>query len=110
MQRTARQIGLRVLERRQLVGWTQASLAERVGISVETVSRLERGAAMPSIERLSQIAHALDADLVDLLGAAPQRPATKHERAIVRVMAALRTCDAAKLEMIGDVVERIVRG
>ena len=39
----ARLLGLQVQEGRRLRGWTQAELAERVGVSVVTLSKVERG-------------------------------------------------------------------
>ena len=41
-------------------GITQAELASKIGTSATVVSKYERGAISPSVERLRQIANALD--------------------------------------------------
>ncbi|GAB2181241.1 hypothetical protein DLREEDagrD3_14640 [Denitratisoma sp. agr-D3] len=46
---------------------TQAQLAEIIGVEVETVSRIETGAQLPSLERLEEIAAALGLSLALLL-------------------------------------------
>jgi transcriptional regulator with XRE-family HTH domain len=60
------QLGRRVAQHRKAAGITQAELAERVGVTTETVSRLERGAVIPPVSRLSDIADAIGVKLVDL--------------------------------------------
>ena len=64
----AERIGTRVAEVRLDRGLTQQALAEVVGLDPTTIHRVERGKAMPSIERFHQIAGALQVSLADLLG------------------------------------------
>lgn len=49
---------------RQRAGLTQAQLAERLGISQQSYARLEARPAAASVERLSKLLRALDAELV----------------------------------------------
>lgn len=49
-------IGKVIRERRKAAGMTQAALAEAIGLESETVSRLENGIRLPSIEKLVEIA------------------------------------------------------
>jgi len=42
-----RQLGQRVAAYRRTAGLTQEALAEKVGVAVETISRLERGSSIP---------------------------------------------------------------
>ena len=56
-------IGNRVKNVRKLVGITQEQLAKRTNLSLTSVSRLENGKAMVSIEKLINIAEALNTDL-----------------------------------------------
>jgi transcriptional regulator with XRE-family HTH domain len=83
-------VGGRIAERRRMVGWSQARLAEKVNLSTETISRLETGTTMPSLTRLASIAGALDVELHELL-----RPGERdeHGRALerLRLMMARRT-------------------
>ena len=67
MNRIDRRVGRRIAETRRLLGLTQAELAERVGLAVETLSRLENGAAMTSLPRLYAVAAALEVDLHELV-------------------------------------------
>ncbi len=65
----APQLGERIALRRRERGWTQADLAEKLGVETETVSRFERGHALPSLKRLVFLAEVLDASIHDLMGA-----------------------------------------
>lgn len=53
------EIGAAIAERRQARGWTQAKLAAEVGMEPRSLSRIETGAAAPSLVRLRVIATAL---------------------------------------------------
>lgn len=53
---------------RRARGWTQADLAERVGIAVEVCGRLERGRALPRADTLVRLAVALGVSVDALLG------------------------------------------
>ncbi len=66
----SRQLGVRLALRRRERGWTQADLAEKLGVETETVSRFERGQAMPSLKRLAFAAYVLDVPLGDLTSGA----------------------------------------
>jgi transcriptional regulator with XRE-family HTH domain len=66
MDHVAKRIGARVATRRQLAGLSQAQLAERLSVASETISRLETGAAVPSLRRLLSVAAELHIELHDL--------------------------------------------
>lgn len=59
-------LGKRVAELRKAAKLTQAKLAEKVGVGVETISRLERGASIPPLDRLDKIARVLRVGMHDL--------------------------------------------
>lgn len=61
------EIGKRVCIRRKMKGWTQEKLAEKVGVSWSSICKLETGKSMPSLDRLEDIAQALDMDLCELV-------------------------------------------
>lgn len=50
------EIGKIIRKQRKAAGMTQATLAEAVGLESETVSRMENGIRLPSIEKLVEIA------------------------------------------------------
>jgi transcriptional regulator with XRE-family HTH domain len=66
-QKLALQMGRAIAVRRQQKGLTQAELAELIGVEQETISRFERGATLPPLGRLSDIADALKCPLEGLL-------------------------------------------
>lgn len=52
--------GKRVRSLRHLRGLTQEQLAERTGLSVEYVSKVERGLASPSFRTIAHLSNVLD--------------------------------------------------
>lgn len=58
-----KRIGRNIKVGRLRLGMTQNRLAEQLSLEVETVSRIETGAQLPSLERLDQIADALNLSL-----------------------------------------------
>ena len=58
-----KQVGLHIAKLRRAKGITQSNLAEMVGVTFETISRLERGITLPSISTLEKIGTALDLPL-----------------------------------------------
>ena len=60
-------VGDKVREIRKARGWLQQDLADRAGVSMQTVSNLETGRHVPGVATLSKIAKALSVPLGDLL-------------------------------------------
>ena len=60
-------LGPRLAERRRELGLTQSVMAERMGIAEESLSRLESGRVVPTIERLIQFCDVLGLSLDDVL-------------------------------------------
>jgi transcriptional regulator with XRE-family HTH domain len=60
--------------RREELGLSQGELAERVGVSQQTISRWESGLAIPQPERVLALAEVLDLDEERLLGYAGYIP------------------------------------
>jgi transcriptional regulator with XRE-family HTH domain len=63
-----KRVGGNVKRARVQAGLTQSQLAEMLGLEVESVSRIETGAQLPSLERLNEVAQILNLTLVRLLG------------------------------------------
>lgn len=106
-------IALQVAERlrslRMKAGITQAELASRAGVTVETVARLERvlrgrasANANPSLETMSNLAGALGVDAVDLL---ERGPAPKGDR----IAAMVRLAKPETRRRIAAVMEALLR-
>ena len=90
-------IGLRIKHLRTVWGFTQATLAEAVGISTEAISNIERGVNFPSFENLVKIAEILKCALVDIFDGA-EKP---HNRAVVegKIFAAVKSLPNDKLDL-----------
>lgn len=61
-------IGSNIRIARTALALTQGHLAEKLGVENVTISRIETGAQMPSIDRLDEFARALQVPLPVLLG------------------------------------------
>lgn len=70
----ARRLGANISSRRRARKWSQEDLAERLGVASETVSRFERGATLPSLLTLQQIAKMLRAPVAELLANSSEAP------------------------------------
>jgi transcriptional regulator with XRE-family HTH domain len=93
-----KEIGSRVQVNRKKNGLTQAQLAEKIEVSVETVSRLERGVAMPSVERLYDIAKALRVRIDEIF--APNYRRTRESQPSIEVQKLLRGQPEEKTTLI----------
>ncbi len=52
-------LGIKIAEKRKLLGMTQIEFAEKMHVTRQTVSRWEAGTAMPDIDKISEIADIL---------------------------------------------------
>lgn len=60
-----KQLGVRLKQIRKTAKLTQERLAEKTSMSVEYISRLERGIGQPSFKTLSTMAEVLDVEVKD---------------------------------------------
>ena len=68
-------ISLRIRERRQAKGWSQAELAQHAGVTQATVSRIEGGkVASLDLEVFEKLADALDVHPALLIDELPRQP------------------------------------
>jgi transcriptional regulator with XRE-family HTH domain len=54
-----KQFGVKLFQLRSEAGITQARLAEKTNLSVDSISRIERGERAPSLESIEKISNAL---------------------------------------------------
>ncbi|KCZ55856.1 helix-turn-helix domain-containing protein [Hyphomonas chukchiensis] len=64
-----RLFGANVRHHRKSVGWTLEQLAGEVGVSRETIGKIERGISAPLFDTVEKIAEALDVAPQTLFGA-----------------------------------------
>lgn len=65
-------VGASIKRLRQGRRLTQAALAEKIGRSVDMLSRLERGDAAPSFDTITALVDALEVEPAELFGATPR--------------------------------------
>jgi ribosome-binding protein aMBF1 (putative translation factor) len=63
----SQQFGRNLAEAREWAGLTQTQLAQRASICQMEISRMERGARCPRLDRVAALAEALGVHLRDLL-------------------------------------------
>jgi transcriptional regulator with XRE-family HTH domain len=61
-------LGARLRAQREALGWTQARLAEKTGVTSNYIGVLERGLKLPTLDTLVLLAKALDMSPAALLG------------------------------------------
>ncbi len=66
-------IGQAISHKRTVAGLSQEKVAEVLGISRETVSRMETGVAIPTVVRLAELAEIFDCGIEELLTEASNR-------------------------------------
>jgi y4mF family transcriptional regulator len=59
-----KQLGIQLKDRRKTLGITQPHLAELAGISVNTLYKIERGQANPTLEVLQKVTEVLGLDIL----------------------------------------------
>jgi len=105
----ATRLGQELKKRRTARGWSQAALAERVGVSTDYVSLLERGERLPAVNVLVRLAFALGASTDELLGLEQAYDAWIHDAGV-----ALKSVPAEGrpwvLAMLHGVAQRLLGG
>ncbi len=101
--RLALKMGRAIAVRRQQRQLTQAELAEAIGVEQETISRFERGATLPPLGRLSDVADALSCPLDDLLRTGSPRLEDRAQ-GIARILEKLTEPDR---RLVGEIVEQL---
>jgi transcriptional regulator with XRE-family HTH domain len=92
--------------------WTQEELADRLSVSVETISNFERGATIPSLRTLFELAEVLDIDLGEVFSSPGKvQPKVSPERArreakLQRLLAAL---DGQQLQLVIELARAVTR-
>lgn len=80
-------VGNRIRELRRAKGLSQAAVADRAGLPVDTWSRLERGAALnPTLSSYLSIADALDAQLGDFFPVSEREVLSPYLEEMVAVL------------------------
>ncbi len=104
-QNKAHKFGAVIAKYRKAAGITQAELAEKLELSNDAVSRLERGHIALSVSRLFELAEIFECDVADLLNTGSHR-IQDHER---QLMAMLNKLDSKERKKLLDLIEHLIQ-
>ena len=93
-------INTNIKELRVKNGLTQEEFAEKIGISIQGVSNIERNRYQPTAETIDKICKNFDITPVELLLVKH----TNHEELLGNINALLSQCSTQKLKQIYDII------
>ena len=100
-------LGQKIAIYRRRAGLTQAQLARKLGVAPETLNRLERGKALPSIATIEKVAGALGVELSELFRFRERQ--TRKTRAIDLLLATAGGRTAAEIELLAGLAKTLLR-
>ena len=104
-----KQIGSHIAKIRKERGLTQSELAELIDVTIETISRLERGVSVPSLKTLEKISSVLNISLKNIFDFESVQkfkiPAIENE--IEKLFAYLKTKSLNDIRMCNRIVRTI---
>ena len=110
MSNLEKRIGGKITEVRLGKRMTQAGLAEKIGLSVESISRMERGASFPSLKTVERVAIALDTPLRNFFEFDDQPAETaSFERELSKLTAFLRTRSEEEITQVHRILRVVFR-
>ena len=102
------QLGRRVAVLREEAKLTQEQLAAKIGIAPIVVSRLERGANLPSMVRIAEIADVLGVELRDLFTFDDGKRGDS-DKAIEKLAAVLRRQPVERIDLIRRIASDVIK-
>lgn len=105
----ADRFGQHLRELRKSRGWTQADLAESVGIDRSMVGNYERGAHYPPVPTLIKLAEALQVSLDRLLGVEQRKIEDIQDRRLYALFLEADRADLGKQGLVKQVLESLLR-
>jgi transcriptional regulator with XRE-family HTH domain len=112
-------LGAVLREARLKIQWTQADVADRVGVATEVYGRIERGNLMPSVPNLRKLCMALRVDASAALGLdageattwsqESEPPPPEESPQMRRLLRTLRQLDGKQLTAVGYVARTLAQ-
>ncbi|WP_347780766.1 helix-turn-helix domain-containing protein [Chromobacterium piscinae] len=96
-------VGQAVARHRKALGMNQEDLAEKLGVGLEAISRLERGRIKPTLVRLLELAEVLGCSVNDLLSETSVNPGDQA-RYLEQLLARLKQADR---QLVVDMVKQL---
>lgn len=107
--KSRKNVATNVRRLRQAAGMTQAQLASAADVADATISRIERGRLVPSVELAQRLAKALDLGVDDLVG--PTLPEPRKAPllpAVARLVALVKDMNDGQVDDIAKAVKLIM--
>lgn len=95
------EIGDLIAKRRRALSLTQGQIAEKIGVETETISRIERGAVLPPLSRLADIAKVLKCSLNELI---KDNSSVDRSASLTKILSDLSDKDS---KLLIEVVEKL---
>lgn len=89
-------------------GFSQESLAEKAKVDHSFYGYVERGEKSITIQKLSQITHALDIPMKDLFIAEPSYPSDQSEKDLEKLINFIREREPEDISFIYDLLTRMM--
>lgn len=106
----ALKIGKRVRNLRKRCNFTQAQLAEKVNLTDESISRLETGKSIPSVEKLNEIAVVLNAEIKELFDFKEDKHIESKKVLIKKLTDLLAAKDKRSINLVYQIASMIFEG
>ena len=81
-------VGKCIAARRNIIGWTQQQLADKLKVEKETISRIENGVIAQTVDRLEELSNALGCPITDFF-VQKKRDVNQYATAIEHMIAPL---------------------
>ncbi|MBQ2967876.1 MAG: XRE family transcriptional regulator [Clostridia bacterium] len=102
----AKKLAENIKKGRQKLGLTQQTLAERIFVSGQAISKWETGQSVPDLENLCQLAELFSTSVDNLLG---QKSRTREEKVFIGIDGGATKTEFLLFTESGVVLERILR-
>jgi len=106
---TQKELGARFGALRKTAGYSQAQVSEKIGVSNETLSRLERGVQWTDFDVFVALAELYGVEFADLMAAHPGGTGGSQRVAIQEVVDLLRQRKAGDVELARDLLAVLFR-
>ncbi len=103
-------VGDNLRQARRSRGWTLERLAGESGLSVETVSRIERGQTSPALDTVELLAAVFSVPPQNLFGLADcADPASRRGKALYRLHHTLARASDSQVDLVASLADVVAR-
>ena len=101
--------GIRVQQLRKVHKLTQEDFASATGLSVDTISNIERGRSSTRIETVGALAKALKVSLPELFDFDPTKPSSKSNmKDVEKILRLVSDCPPNRLGKLTKMIEQAI--